>query len=361
MRRPHAWLPFVVAVVAIAGCGEPAPEASEQTLRIYVSSPLRGDSGSDGRDIADGALLALSDTGGTAGGRAVEAIVLDDSAGRGPGARWTQAKAGANARQATRDSTAVAYIGDFESGATRTSLPITNEAGLLQVSAASTAPDLVSDGPPGNDVPRATQSTGTRTFGRVIPGDELIGTAVRRLFGGSQRIAVDGSAYGRRIADLIGGSGGGGVSGADPVVFAGEKLTRDARGIARLLVTDAQGPAELAELEGGVLVSMAAPIDTLPAGRNFAASFRASYDRDPGRYAAYGYEAMAVVLDSIERAGASADDRTAVRDELLSTTDRDSILGRYSIDGLGNTTLDRYGVYEIGPKGELSARASGRP
>ena len=38
------------------------------TLRVYVSLPLRGPTGADGRDAADGARLALADAGGEAGG-----------------------------------------------------------------------------------------------------------------------------------------------------------------------------------------------------------------------------------------------------------------------------------------------------
>jgi hypothetical protein len=64
-------------------------------------------------------------------------------------------------------------------------------------------------------------------------------------------------------------------------------------------------------------------------------------------FALYGYEAMALVLDAIERAGDEAEDRRAVRDELLATTDRDSVLGTYSITPLGNTTLEELAGYRI--------------
>ena len=56
---------------------------------------------------------------------------------------------------------------------------------------------------------------------------------------------------------------------------------------------------------------------------------------------------MAVVLDSIERAGDSSDDRDAVVDAFFQTTDRHSVLGTYSIDDVGNTTLDRFAGYRV--------------
>ena len=71
------------------------------------------------------------------------------------------------------------------------------------------------------------------------------------------------------------------------------------------------------------------------------------------RYAAYGYEAMAVVLDSIRRAGDSATDRQAVIDAFFATSQRDSVLGTYSIDEVGDSTLDRMAGYRLGAGGTM--------
>jgi ABC-type branched-subunit amino acid transport system substrate-binding protein len=57
-------------------------------------------------------------------------------------------------------------------------------------------------------------------------------------------------------------------------------------------------------------------------------------------FALYGYEAMALVLDSISAGGS---DRAAVARAARGTTDRDSILGCYSIDAEGHTTATAYG------------------
>jgi hypothetical protein len=84
-----------------------------------------------------------------------------------------------------------------------------------------------------------------------------------------------------------------------------------------------------------------------PAGRSFARRFAAEYDRAPGRFAAYGYEAMAVVLDAIERAGDEGAVRDAVVDAFFETAERDSILGGYSIDEVGETTLERMTGYTV--------------
>ncbi len=52
-------------------------------------------------------------------------------------------------------------------------------------------------------------------------------------------------------------------------------------------------------------------------------------------------------LDAIAAAGENGDDRAAVVDQVFATKDRDSVLGSYSIDENGDTTLTTYGVYRI--------------
>ena len=178
MNRPGA-LAITLAIAAIAaGCASPGSgiQAGEH-VTVYVSMPLRGPEATDGRDVVDGARLALGDTRDKVGELAVRAVYLDDTGGGGPHARWSAAAAAANARRAIEDSTAIAYIGDFDSGATRSSLPITNEAHMLQVSPASAAVDLVQPYLGAGDQIPDVQRTGERTFGRVIPSDEVQGEA----------------------------------------------------------------------------------------------------------------------------------------------------------------------------------------
>ena len=64
-------------------------------------------------------------------------------------------------------------------------------------------------------------------------------------------------------------------------------------------------------------------------------------------YAIYGYETMALALDVLKRAGDKANDRAEVVKALLATKDRESVLGTYSIDANGDTSLTDYGLYTI--------------
>ena len=56
---------------------------------------------------------------------------------------------------------------------------------------------------------------------------------------------------------------------------------------------------------------------------------------------------MAVVLDAIKRAGDKGNDRQAVIDQFFATKDRDSVLGTYSINENGDTTLTDYGAQRV--------------
>jgi branched-chain amino acid transport system substrate-binding protein len=344
----------LVALLAglAGGCSGGGEESGDATLTVYVSLPLRGPSGADGRDAADGARMALGDAGNEAGGVAIEAEFLDDTEGE---AGWTPAAAAGNARLATEDSTAIAYLGDFESGATRASLPVTNSARILQVSPASAADDLVAPVPGSEEVPDA-QPSGERTFGRVIPDDRaqaLAGAAwVDEMHVARVATESDGTPFGDA---MVGGFEDGLrdasiVRGADFLYYGGlpdNQPLASARGV-QLMVSDAELAPGVSEPDGTLATSAALdPSQLPPDGQGFADGFRAEYGRAPGRYAAYGYEAMAVILDSIDRAD-EPEDRTSVIDAFFETADRESVLGTYSIDAVGNTTLDRMTGYELG-------------
>ncbi len=349
------------------GCETPGSgiQAGEH-VTVYVSMPLRGPGEVDGRDVVRGAKLALADAKGRAGELAVRAVYLDDTSGRGARARWSQAVAAANARNAAEDSSAIAYLGDFDSGATRASLPITNEARMLQVSPASAAVDLVQPFlGAGDRVPEEVQATGERTFGRVIPSDEVQAEAAagwaKRL--GARRVGTvsDGSEFGQTMVRAFRQSLQGTrlTGGRDDLLYYGggpQRMPADLTQIPTdaVMASDALLVHSTSRPAHGLLVTSAAqdPSQLPPDGERFVSTFTKRYGLQPGRYAAYGYEAMAVVLDSIQRAGDQGDDRDAVVDAFFETNDRDSVLGAYSIDEVGDTTLGRLAGYRL---------ADGRP
>lgn len=251
--------------LALAGCGAPEAEGDPE-LTIYVSAPLSGPAGPDGQDARDGAMLALKEAGEEAGGTEVVAEYLD-VAGRNE-SRSDPASAGENARAATEDSASIAYIGELDSATSRTSVPITNSAGILQVAPGSGATDLVVEETFDNSVPEDVQATGERTFARVLPSDD-------------------------DVSDELG------------------------KGLI-------SGPVDPGELP--------------PEGQRMLVRFEAEYGRKAGPWAAYGYEATASVLAAIDRAEDPLS-RTSVIAAYFDGTQRDSVLGTYTITDEGETTL----------------------
>jgi branched-chain amino acid transport system substrate-binding protein len=364
--RLRSWASGVAALavgLALGGCGSGGVSAASR-VTVYVSMPLQGPAGPAGRDVADAARMAFAAHNGRAGDLRVRAVYLDDTAGHGGRARWSQAQTGANARRATEDTSAVAYLGDFESGASRTSEPITNAAHLLQVSPASTAIDLVRPFPGSSELPAGEQDGGERTFARVIPDDEAQAAAaaawVRRLRVRRVDVVHDHSAFGRTLAQGFQESVPGFRTPGPPqlIYYAGlasdEPLSALQTSGAKVLAANAvlppfgTGSSALAALA----TSPAQDTAQLPAsGRRFAAAFERRYGRRPGPYAAYGYEAMSAVLDAIRRAGGQGTDRQAVIDKFFATRNRRSILGTYSIDTAGNSTLNRLTGYRLSAAG----------
>jgi hypothetical protein len=112
----------------VAGCGEEGA-ASGATVRIYVSAPLRGDEAEAGLRLCAEAREQASQG---KGGEKLElrVVCLDAS---GPGGNWTLAQVGANARRATEDSTAIAYLGEPDPRARKQSRPIVEAAEIAEL------------------------------------------------------------------------------------------------------------------------------------------------------------------------------------------------------------------------------------
>ena len=348
----------------LSACGGGGGEV-EGPVSVYVSLPLTGPRQADGNDAADGARLALEQAGGRAGTLEVEAMFLDDA----KGTAWDPAAVSANARSAVQDSSAAAYIGELDSQPTRASLPITNAAGIAQISPGAGAIDLTQPAEGYADSPDVYYPSDDQTFVRLVPSDALQAQAAAEWAAelGFKRIEVvsDGTPFGDLMADeFTRAAEGAGVevqTGADPagggrlgVFFSGEAAPSSDEGgptppggTASIFGTDAllQNPASGVDV--GFFTAAAADAERLPAG-GFVTEFAAMFKREPGSYAAYGYEAMAVALEAIDESEGDADGfRGRVADAVLDTERRDAVLGSYSFTDDGDTTLCVVQRYEI--------------
>ena len=113
-----------LALLALAGCGEGEGVAEDAVVAIYVAAPMCAE-----------AQTELAEAGAAEGELRVRALCLDPVE-RGGG--LDLARVGANARRATEDSTAIAFI-EQEGPAGRFSQPIVDSAGIAWIHATSGA------------------------------------------------------------------------------------------------------------------------------------------------------------------------------------------------------------------------------
>ena len=192
---------------AVAAAGDEPTRIEGNTATVYSSTPRHGVSVAMARAVVAGERRALADAGGRAGGlriRLRELPTTDD----GPDHPWDPALVSTNAHRAADDPSAIAYLGELDYGATAVSLPITNDAGLLQVSPGDGLTSLTRR-PPGR--PRAGPEryypTDERSFVRVGPSDleEAEWLVERVRADGGLRLATvfDREIYGRELAGQI--------------------------------------------------------------------------------------------------------------------------------------------------------------
>jgi branched-chain amino acid transport system substrate-binding protein len=386
---------LVVAVLLASAAPATAQLPATGPLRIVSSLPTNGPGARDAGDVFLGEELALQQASGQAGGREIVLVARSDSVREAIG--WDPGAVSRNARGAARNPATVAYLGEFNSGASAISIPILNEAGVPQVSPTNGYVGLTRSEGADRGEPDKYYPSGKRTYVRVAPADHLQAAAIvaALLLEGVHRVAVvdDGEVYGHGLAGLVSSRARGAGIGvvrvrrtvrrsnaaavgaslrsarAQGLVFAG--ITANGapalfnavhRAHRRWPLVGSDGVADTAftrRLDAGTrprtrVTQSVTPVSALPAaGRTFVAAFKARYGRDPGPYAPYGYEAMALALDAINRASATGLTREGVVAALFATRERDGVVGHYSIDAQGDTTLGRFGLYRASAAGGL--------
>jgi branched-chain amino acid transport system substrate-binding protein len=111
------------------------------------------------------------------------------------------------------------------------------------------------------------------------------------------------------------------------------------------IVSDAyiQGLGQLAE--GTLAFREGAPTEKLPGGKFFMEKYTAQkYDNPPEAYGAFAYAAMDLILDSIEKVGP---DRRRVIDDMAKVQNRDSIIGKITLDDHGQNTVSLITKYVV--------------
>jgi branched-chain amino acid transport system substrate-binding protein len=380
--RGASWA-AALALAAAGGCGRgDAPAAGDPGRAKIVSSlPRTGSAAAQTGTIVNGIRLALEEAGGRAGSLRVDYEDWDDaSPQRGD---WDAAVEAANADRAVRDPDVVVYIGTYNSGAAKVSIPKLNAASIAMISPANTYPGFTKAGLGEPNEPAVYRPSGRVNFFRVVPTDDLQGVRgaewVRKLGGTSVYVLHDRELYGKGIADIFKAHAGKiglkvlgyeGIDsraanyrslaakiaglGPDWVYFGGTtqsnggQLVKDLRAAGfrgRILVPDGCvenafiASAGAANAEGLVHATFGGlPPERLSGrGAEFYRRYRERFGAEPEVYAVYGYEGALVALDAIRRAGRK--DRAAILEAVARTRDFEGALGRWSFDENGDITL----------------------
>jgi branched-chain amino acid transport system substrate-binding protein len=392
---------LAVAVSACGGKSKTTAVSGPNTIDIYSSLPLQGAVSATTDTVVNGERLALAQTHGKAGKFTVNFTSLDDSTATSAATTCDVTQSAANARKAATDPKTVVYIGEFNSGCSKVTIPILNQAGVPQISPANTYVGLTTNDPgsaPGE--PQKYYPTGKRTYLREVPRDSIQAVAglIAMKQAGCTRVAVadDKTAYGAGLATQVQlhaaahGLTVTGVSHLDPTspnfrsyassikgqgascVYGGfnptgeVELVKDIEAaIPKAMIFGGDGVCEAAvtnPAKGGFPKSLApyfhCTVATLslkayPGGVSpFLPAYQAKYGPGlPDPYAIYGYETMKLALNTIASLGSSGNNRAAVLAALFAVKDRHSVLGTYGFDKNGDTTLTKYGLYGVGPDG----------
>lgn len=356
-----------LAALAVAGCSATSSSSSSSsavtvsghTLRIYLSEPSDLSRDPVAQDVVHAEQMAFS---------AHAKSVTDFKVVLEPVEYRTFSD---NARAAIIDSSTIAYLGEIPPGASDQTAGITNAQDVLEVSPTDGALELSQATPAvsgGVSSYFEQWSTYHRTFARVVPSGadeaQVLAAEMKSLGVTKLYIGHDSSDYGRALADAVstdansvGIGAATSLSAANGVFYGAESPTDAAKFFDR-----AAGAAPNAKLFGpsslnsGVFTSALSssvhnlyvsipgylPKDLPAQGKVFAKRFKSAYGHAPNVVAIFGYAAMSAVLRVLANEGTRANNRADVVSAFLKQSKVASVLGTYSIDSAGNTSLDAF-------------------
>jgi branched-chain amino acid transport system substrate-binding protein len=385
----------LVSALLLIGCGggdQSGGGGGGQTVKIVSDLPLQGANRAQTITMVNAIEMAIEERGGKAGSATIEYESLDDATAQA--GQWDEAKCAENAQTAAQDEEIVGWIGPFNSGCAAVEIPILNEAGLGMISPANTYIGLTKPGGE-PDEPEKYYPTGERNYTRVIVADDEQGQAGALLMEeeGVESVYIldDKETYGKGLADQVQKSakeigiqvvGREGIDGSaanyrslmnkiaevdpDAIYFGGiiennaGQLIKDKVGAGMsnddvlfigpdgifvdTFLTQSGNAAEGAYVTFGGL-----PQSELSAkGQQFVQDYESQHDDAVQPYTAYAYEAANVMLDAIERASKEGEvTREAVLQQIFATEDFNGVLGTWTFDKDGDTSLTELSVQRV--------------
>jgi branched-chain amino acid transport system substrate-binding protein len=385
-RNRFAALGLVAVFAVLAACTTTPGQGGKGEIEIWSSLPRQGSSKAQTDTMVNAIKMAIEEKGGVVAGYTIKYTDKDDSTAAA--GKWDEATEIKNANDAVANDRLVGYLGTLNSGAAKLSIPILCAKGIVMISAANTAVGLTKPFEPGE--PDKYYPGGcAKNYFRVIPNDLLQGKAgalwASQLGATTVWVVNDTEVYGKGLADVFVNEapanglevlGEDGIDGkatdykalADKIKAAGPDLVyyggitqnnagqlwrdlRDAMPDVMLMGPDGVYESEFvaaaeAAAEGTYITTGAIPPDQLTGkGKTFVDAYTAKYPSNPVEgYTAYAYESANVLLAAIERAAAKnpatvLDLRKLVLEEVRATKDFDGLLGKWTFDADGDTSL----------------------
>ena len=383
----------------LAGCNSSSSTSSSSssstsggTIKIGVDLPVSGADASIGLPTQNGAVMAVEEANknGFAGGKfKLDTSLLDDA---------VQGKhdpnAGAqNVKTFIADDGVLAMIGPFNSNVAQAEIPLTNDAGLAQISPSNTNDGLtIGD----NAKKLRTAHPDTNSYFRVCTrdtkqGQTLAQVAYQRLGFKKAFIIDDNETYGKGLADVFDAQYrqlGGTVLGHEhitanqvdfkalltkiksqnpDVVFFGGNTSTGGGLIRRQMadvgmaktpylggdgISDDEFEKQAGDMANGAYMTTAAPdAAKLPSAKTFVDAYKARFKSDVGPYSANAYTAAKIEIAAIEKAindnGGKMPTRADVLKNIAATTNFDSPIGKQGFDANGDTTAPILTLFKV--------------
>ncbi len=357
---------FVLSLLICAGCGK---SGAQNVIKIGCAAPLTGDQAQIGVDMCRGAELAVQQANEKKigiPGYSFALLPFDD--------QHNPAQAVNVAKKYVSDPDVAAVIGHFNSSCTKPASAVYHEAGLTQITPASTNPEL--------------SKQGFKTFFRIAATDDVQGPkgaafAAHQL--GAKQIFVidDKTTYGKGLADeferkakelglqILGHEG---ITQGDKdftplltkikpmspelIYFGGiypeaALLLRQARSLgvaAKLMGGDGIATPIFIELttpeiaEGAYATMVGGDMKKVPGAAPFIKDYEAKYG-EMGQWSAYGYDAANILIQAITKAGSK--DRAAVLKAMREIPSFQGVTGEVVFDDKGDNKNQFIGVFKV--------------
>src|SRR5262245_58832149 len=403
--RGWKWLGIACLAVLVVALAAPADaqQCPKGKLRIYTSWPMQGAMIPEGTGMKNGVDMAIAEAGGVVAGYRLELINLDDASPQT--GKWDGAVEAENANKAVADPLAIVYIGTYNSGAAKVSIPINNRAHMAQITPANTYPGLTRKNGAAPGEPEIYRPLGFVNYFRVPPPDDIQGSVGAKWAKqrGAKKVYIlnDQELYGKGIADVFEAAAkklglqvaaNEGIdwkqsdqkpvltkiraSGADlvyqaAVIETGAQLVirqmKDlglvaARGV-RYMGPDGLYEDELlkaATCDAVMAVDFHMTFASLPfekmkaIGAKTYETYKAKYGKEPTGYALYAAESGRIAVEGIKRAASQIDKakditekREAVRQAIANIKNFEGLNGKWSFDENGDTTSETMSGFKV--------------